>query len=185
MIVLNIWPSMGDILAVWNGLAPYVFVLVAVILALGGTVFVRRWLRNSARDRRRPADPSPKRTMIVANAARLPVLEGQVLQPGDLVELRIGDGFAGGAKWVRAELVCQHKMWLLRLPDKDVVRAVGQLARWPGRPGRSPDLAPVGRKEQERQQMLLFCRQLCDGSKDPDKCQTSCPLFGEKQSGGW
>lgn len=113
-------------------LLPFVAILFGFVLAIAGVYFgfrfVDRKMRRLRRRTARPAAPSPKRHMILANGLGMPVLDGVELADGDELEMRIA--VDGSPTWVKCELQRVKFVWCLVFPNNRAVKAIGQKARW-------------------------------------------------------
>ena len=162
MPVLNMWPVVIEISKVLSPFVPYMMgAALALVAAWFGFNLAKREL---LRRRRRPAAPKSSRSMIVASRDRQPVLDGQFLEAGDLLELRHGGH--GAVEWVRCELRRVRGVWSLVLPNGQAVAAIGNRARWP------PALLSAERKAQLRR--VRHCVKQCPTRFHPDDC-ASCP----------
>lgn len=161
--------NFGPVLSV---VVPFVVILLAVAVVAGGVYLgLVVFRRELARRRRRPAAPSSQRSMIVASLAG-PILDGQELMEGDVLELRAGT--RSGPQWLRCEVQKIKGVWSLVVPGgKVAVLAVGQKARW-ARP--TPD-----KKEAELLRRLRRCAHRCQRKMEPDYCVTGCALYWEKK----
>lgn len=144
--------------------------LLAALACMGVYVGLQLAARRRPK-RRRPEAASPRRSMIVVDRRGQPMLQGQALANGDIVDLRLPA--PSGPEWAECPVRRSGDAWFLVLPNRQTILAVGQMARWPLLAS-SPD-------ETELKRRLRRCKYRCPQRRRLDWCSKNCEVYSEKR----